>query len=304
MKLIASDHTKVVYYDTETGDSKVLHSGQGVYYGITWDDLDNLYLAVSNSLKLLHLNDASKQVTGVIEKSTSEGKKTSSPFMSSPHQIFWKHGLLYVADTGRNRLTMVSETDLENEGEVKVTEADWDKVNNVQTGVHVNSVYITANSKYLYMLAHGADNPSFYQKYDYERLKLLEEKELKANWAHNIALIDGKLLICNSKGSSLIDGISNKVLWKPKDDDSLTRGLCVTDDRIYVGRSPRASRADRTKFRGSSGGFWTLDRKTYKELDYTPIPNLTHINEMRVLDLLDYAHNGIIFNSENVYGDN
>ena len=100
MKFIASDHRNVVYYNTDNGFSKILHKNKGVYYGITWDDNQNLILAIGDFVHLIKLNDSSKQVNGYIE---AFGKR-SERFLSSPHQILYHEDLLYVVDTGRNRM--------------------------------------------------------------------------------------------------------------------------------------------------------------------------------------------------------
>lgn len=291
MKLLAADHTKVAYVNLDTGYSKVIHRGQGVYYGITWDDQKRLSLAVGNSLHLLSLNDASKQVTGYIQR----GKDRSAAVLSSPHQILWKEGLLYVVDTGRNRLT-VFDSNFNIVREVKATDADWDKFKGVQTGVHINSVSIDGND--LYILAHNADRSSYYNKYSISNYELIESKSLPSYMAHNIVKIDGRLLICDSKGCSLIDGFTDEVLWTSTHGGNLSRGLGVTATKIVVGKTPHEPVREKRAQCSGGAGIWILDRFTFEEIDYISIPALDHINELRILDVEDYAHTETILYSK------
>ncbi|MNN17278.1 hypothetical protein D3C81_1304590 [compost metagenome] len=71
-----------------------------------------------------------------------------------------------------------------------------------------------------------------------------------------------------------------------------TRGLAASKDHVLVGESQKTGRDLR---RNSMSGLWIVDRKTWRSVDYFCLGPYGAVNEVRLLDVPDDAHHGIVF---------
>ena len=101
MKLLISTSHALLYHDN--GRETVLHTGAGVYYGITWSESTLHVVARANEPSRMLAFDAKMQPVD------------PPPFVhmgapgDGPHQAFYHDGLLAVANTQYNRLEMWDE---------------------------------------------------------------------------------------------------------------------------------------------------------------------------------------------------
>lgn len=118
-----------------------------------------------------------------------------------------------------------------------------------------------------------------------------------ATWAHNICSFDSGLIICNSKDGSLYELFSGETIWKANENDSLTRGLAVAGDYLFIGKSKKADRKDR---KWMTGGVWIIDRKSLRTLDFLEMPGSGEVYEIRVIGSLDDGHNNEVIKAETI----
>jgi hypothetical protein len=108
-----------------------------------------------------------------------------------------------------------------------------------------------------------------------------------ARWAHNVWNGEHGLVVCDSKDGCLRALRSDRVLWRPNEREVITRGLAVTPEFLYVGRSSYGTRNERVR---NNGGLWMVDRKTLRTVASFVFPGSGCVNDVRVLDAPDECH--------------
>ncbi|WP_143325609.1 hypothetical protein [Caballeronia sordidicola] len=262
------------------------------YYGITWQR-NGLELIVAHSmLDTTELRDISSYAlseVGVL----SEGAYTSKPFLSSPHQITSaSDGRVICANTGRNSISIFNPTKPNLKQEVMISDVRWDRLSlEDQPGDHLNSVF--EKDGILYAIAHRHGKGSALAKFSFPDLDLLAVELVKNRTGlHNIWVTDdGQEISCHSEAGSLIDLISNTVLWD-SGSPVYTRGLAASSEFVLIGESERAQRASR---RHSMSGLWLIDRSTWQAVDYFCLGPYGGVHEVRLLNVKDEAHHSHLF---------
>lgn len=299
MKLLMASPLEIFYFDTSSKTKQVIENNRLNYYGITWDSNGFIYLGHTNLQRseLGPKNDSVNHEKGYISNLLS--KQTSDLILAAPHQILYSNlnnnYELLVCNTGRNCITVFDEKLYSRHLWPNISKK-WDMRNGKKVGFHINSVY--AVNGMLYVLCHGWSTNSFFYTYDYSKDLWSLPKELpKTQWAHNIWIDEeGEIIVCNTRHGSLSTS-RGEILWFCGNNNSLTRGMAANKDYIFIGKTPfihdRITRVGNSK----DGGVWILDRQTYKELEYISIPDSGGITEIRLLDEVDFCHNGIVLSS-------
>lgn len=101
MKLLISTDNALLYHND--GKETVLHSGAGVYYGITWSESTLYIVARGNEPSRMLAFDAK-----MWPKDPPQFVHMGAPG-DGPHQAFYLDGILAVANTQHNRLEMWDE---------------------------------------------------------------------------------------------------------------------------------------------------------------------------------------------------
>ncbi len=184
---------------------------------------------------------------------------------NNTHQIDFIDGRLCVVDTGNQRVLRYPEGGDEPEILYPIPggeERNWDR-----GYVHVNSL-VAAGDEILLVLHNGADKtgrPSEIARFDRDWCPI-GRLPLDGLGCHNlVALEDGTFLSCGSMAGELIGtgGLKLPIC------DMMTRGLSVDADRIVVGGSAFAERADRDE---AEGAVFFLDRD-YRLLSRLALPS-------------------------------
>ena len=137
-------------------------------------------------------------------------------------------------------------------------------------GNHFNSVHKVGDK--VFFLAHNNGRPSEIRELTWPELRVIGVKQSNAFWAHNIWIGERGFVICDSKNGSLYELNSQKTIWRqPGESKLFTRGLCVSDEYIFVGYSQHSERKDRY---WNNGGVWVLDRENRKILILFHYPEL------------------------------
>ena len=191
------------------------------------------------------------------------------------HQIDGAEGLLYVTDSFSNRLLVFN-------GRERVAHAfpngrAW-RGQASRNYCHFNSVYVGGDR--VYLLAHNAAGAHSARSQVFVltigELRRSRVVELPTSGAHNVAVIGGKFLYCDSTTGSLVeDGrrLLRRRGW-------MTRGLAVTKEHIVVGGSAFEERAARF---ATDGMLWITarDGRPVAELG---LPGVGQVLEVRAAE--------------------
>jgi hypothetical protein len=284
--LVACNYLLLI--DAQTRDCHAVSQASKGYYGVSWTtDGEELVFGNAGQEPGTTLEDCMDAEVGYL----TIGARRGVECLSGPHQVLCTEDRVLIAHTGRNCLTVVRRDDLFFR-HVWVDNARWDrKGDNRPIGQHLNSVTVVGDR--LYLLAHNFYKGSRIAELTWPGLELVRWIETKGSQAHNVWVQpNGELLICNTFDASLIEAVSGRILWKARGETTgLSRGLACAGGYVFVGMSQRASR----KERGSTdGGVWVLDRATWKEIDFIPLPASGNVKEVRIVDEPDECHHGHI----------
>lgn len=268
-----------VYPIEEDNSNYIFHH----YYGITWDT-ENVYVA-----------ERKGKTVGIIKVFDKEfNLKRRLPLgvtLESPHQIFWRDGKLYVTDTVQDKVLIW-------DGEKTHIVDDWREHN---WPILPNSIW--CDGKKFYILEHrGKKMPKYVQimNLDFEPIGqivlpkwLIVEKTRKYYGVHNIYIEDGFLYMCNPRALMQYNLASKKIKHivphKLIDDKHYIRGLARMPGKFFIGISEYRVRSER--FKGGSRVLVTDD--DFNVIEVLSLKGTGALNEIRIIDDLDLAHNGI-----------
>jgi hypothetical protein len=270
-----------VYKVNSDGSFSTIHSGSGLYYGVSWDD-EKIYLGCRDYKDsadgtrhscVLTLN-ANYEVTGRL------------PFeFPDIHQILYTQNALYVTYPSKDLIVSVKD------GIFK--EHDW-----LCTGRdvhHLNSIFFDGND--FWICYHNLSNRVDYSKksqvvcLDNKLFHVHEVHEIGKS-IHNVFVDDKYIYVCNSNAGSLLrmSRVTNFIdevtvgMW--------SRGIAVTDKYILVGSSKKGPRGDRVT---GDARVHLLDRDTMRVVDSRTFKDSGALFGIRIIDQKDYAHNNIKF---------
>ena len=208
--------------------------------------------------------------------------------VEDPHQIFWWDGVLYIADTRKDRVLLWDGR--------SVRAVRWQRPNNLP--LHVNSIW--CDGERLYALEHrGPRMPKWVRVLDLD-FEVVEHIELargtfpQANrilhGVHNVYVEDGILYVCSPTALVRYD-IASKYSETviPQDNTRYVRGLARVSGKFFIGLSEVRERSERAK--GDSSVLVTDD--DFNVLDILSLEGTGALHEIRAIDSLDLAHNRI-----------
>lgn len=267
----------------------MLRSGDGEYFGLSWSSeaIFASHSRVSNEDLLTHEAFVAAERGEVVSYDGDGEVVARTPKrMLMPHQIEWVEDRLLVVDTGRERLSAYAE-DGTLIGDVALGKVGWDRGPDGRMGHHFNSVH--RSGERVWVVAHNHDRPSELWELSWPALELVEIHATDASWAHN--LWDGSLglVVCDSRRGALREVRSGETLWADGERGPISRGLAVDADHLFIGRSEPSTRHGRLY---NDGGLWVVDRHTLGTVEELRFPGRGCVNEVRLLDGVDEAHNG------------
>lgn len=232
--------------DSVTGVQDVVHSGRGLYYGITFSE-KYIYVAARNSVNCFDYLGHQVEERGEIIIFNSRLKEIGNlhaPFpLRDMHQILFFDEKLWVTCSLDN---MVAVYDFH---EWKKWYPIADCKDEGKDVYHYNSLFF--HGQRLYVLAHNF-GPSFILEFSYPDL-VLQKRYTLGNQAHNIWLSNSHLFTCDSFNGTVVN--EQGVL---ADLGGFTRGAVGLAGKLFIGSSDIAERADRSKV---SSEIFELDDK-------------------------------------------
>lgn len=290
MLLITTPH-QILLFDPRRGTTELLRSGDGEYYGLSWD---------RQGAVVSHSNQDNEALTSFADyRGAPQGTLTfhrrgdasrSSPgALVQPHQIECAGEVVLATNTGRNCLTV-----FDGEGavlrDVRLNDVLWDRLEDGGTGNHFNSVHRSGDR--VLVVAHNHERTSAVHELRWPELEPVRVHESRTRWAHNAWLGEHGIVVCDSMNGSLVAIERDRTLWRADEPKVITRGLAVTPEHIWIGRSEYGTRGERTR---NDGGLWVVDRATLRTVATYRFPGSGCVNDLRVLDAPDECHTSTPF---------
>lgn len=275
----ASD-TRIV---SDKGD-RVIHTGRGLYYGLSWD-YNYIYLLGRNCGHPFGPNIFS------LDKDYTEVGTLNGPFLDG-HQIHCDGERVYVTATSLNSIEVV---DIKSN---TTSVRNWTP-HSIDTN-HINSIWKDGDS--FWVGYHGweckEDKGKFKGSSKAVRVDSTLSTELEGHVVghgnHNVVRVGDTLFICSSGDHKLVtyDLVSRRTI-RSIDTGFWVRGISITDKYIVLGATEvsdfRSGRAT------GDSGVYLLDRATLDVLDKKVLRGTGSIYELRVTSEQDHAHNNITF---------
>ncbi len=243
-------------------------------FGITWSD-EELYLA--NNWQIL-----------VYDRSLNYQRMMPRALHPNVHQILFRQGRIWGVSPWTNTLISVNPSSREDRlefefltgkihrGEPLIATADGDKA-------HFNSLYW--DEERLLVAAHNFGHESFIIEYDPLTFDVRGIRHDTGRMIHSLAA-DGDDTFWISTGTCEIRSAQGYQLRLKRDE--FARGFAMTEDHFIVGFSTRAQRQKR---RGNDSWIHVIDRRNGSVLEEFHLCETGDINDLRILDAPDFAHN-------------
>jgi hypothetical protein len=276
-----ANDVRVISGDTET----VVHTGNGIYYGLSWDAVDTYLLVRDGNRKKGHPDvfvlDNQFKVKGTLPGEFIDG-----------HQIHCDGDRLYVTHTAKNAIEVV---DLKSK---KVSMHNWTPYQEDKN--HINSIWKDVGRGFwvnYHNWARRKDKGTFVGSLIVlvnEELTGIVEQHAVGHGSHNAVRIGNELFICSSGTHEfIVFDLVTKEISRSVDTGYWVRGMGITEDHIVLGAT--AVSGDREGRQTGDSEVYLLDRKTLATLDKKTLIGTGSIYELRLIGCEDYAHNGIAF---------
>lgn len=288
MNLLLSTSRGIVSYEEETRSFRRVLPELTETYGISWTpDGQQLLVACTTGhghrLTFDDLDGYARSEVGTIFCGASH----SLECLSAPHQIHCVNDTyLMIANTGRNAVVKMRLDDFCMSTH-RIDDVFWDRFDPLgKQGSHINSVFHQGDT--VYMVAHNFQKGTKIYALSWPAIHVKQIWSFVVGGMHNVACLDGRLLVCDSLHGCLVDALTGSTVWS-NGGIGMTRGLAANDRYVFVGESSYATRDQRAN---SSGGIWVLERGTFRAVEYLEIPGVGGVNEIRITDDADRCHHG------------
>jgi hypothetical protein len=301
MRILIGSPRGVFIIDDALGNHTVKHILQGSVYGVSFNE-DKIFVA------------RRKHNIVFLDKNLKRSGTAPKLQIASVHQIHYdvQDKLLYITDTVHDRIVAYDPVKNKIQKQIKLKGA-------TNKEMHFNSVWRNPEDKKIYGYIHcfeGISNPPEQQRPYAIRLDdnlKIEHKWRMGKKGHNVYVENGYIYVldtfgedCNTKKNHIVSRMIRKPIDSPPESQPseilfdvseyvnyCVRGLCVSDDHVVVGLSTLGNRGNRMK--KCNHGYVVIYDRNYKKIKDIHIKNCGQVYETRLLDVKDYAHNGIIF---------
>lgn len=194
------------------------------------------------------------------------------------HQIDQRDGRVYVTDTHRNAVRVYAPGTYALEGEFHPL-GELDRGRSSANYAHFNSILVEGER--IHLLCHN-DTMKGGRRSEIlvcdRRFRVLEKIPTPFGSAHNLVLLDGEYVSCDSQHSAVASLARKLHVF-----ENFTRGLSVTDRHVVVGESAYGERSLRARMAG-----WV----SYFDRDWNPVGRLElpgMVQEIRALHEPDWG---------------
>ena len=278
--LLVSTSTALVL--VEHGRVHTVHTGAGIYFGLTWDR-DHVFVLCRNNQRHGPVRRLFGQTSTleVLDKNFVHVDTVACHSVRDPHQAIERDGAIYMANTGRDRIEVYRGG--------AFSRINW--TGQHRDVHHINSVWFTEQS--FYVLENNKLESSSVRIFD---LNWQSERTVRlGQGAHNLYRSGNHLYTCSSATRRMLrhDLASGEELEvSVADRQWVPRGLARGPGCFYLGLSAEGTRAER---HGGHPGRVVATDEQFAVLDTVEIAGAGQVNEVRLVSDLDAAHNGVAF---------
>lgn len=234
--LVTTSHA-LLSVDSANGAIEPVHSGDGLYYGITSDDRFVYVAARRRLVSAAHAREDERGCILVFTRDLVPVDVWEAPFpLRDMHQILWWRGRLWISCTFDNLIAMTDGRSWQRWYPAGLPR------NEPYDTHHFNS--LTAADDRLVVLAHNHGRSELHF-FDAETLRLLDRFVL-GHQAHNVWRHDGEWLTCNSGKRGIVGSHGFRLRA-----GRFPRGHASTREEIAIGLSERTERHRRDYARGT-----------------------------------------------------
>jgi len=271
-----------------------VHHGFGPYYGITWDE-KYIYLVARGTQRAPRFIGNEKIL--VLRPNFDWIGECEGLDLSKLHQIHFSNGQLFICNTGRDRVDVITaKRDWERHAVNPPNSNDY-SIRAMKTDPDDNDPWINSvwtNQDGIYVVEHRRGPSKI--KHINNKLELLGEETGMGDKMHNVYIEDGKMIVCSSEAECvIIRDLSNgkdRVIDTSQYNKGLPRGLARTEDRWYIGISKRVARGER--HRADDAAVLAFDDE-FNLIQKTILKKVGQLHEIRAMTGIDRAHNRIPF---------
>ena len=266
----------------EGGRSRAVHTGEGIYFGLTWDR-DFVYVLCRNNLAHGRLRRlfGYRVTMEVLDKSFRRVDSIPCPSIHDPHQAIERQGSIYVANTGRDRIEVYRDG--------AFSSIDW--TGEGKDVHHINTVWFDDTS--FYALENNKQEQSIARVFDFD-WRATHDIPLGLG-AHNILRQGQTLVVCSSLDRAMLRYDLDEeatAQFSLLGKNWLPRGLSKGKDRFHIGLSAEGTRSER---HGGMPGKLICTDEEFEIIDTIDLEGAGQVNEVRLISELDAAHNGVPF---------
>ena len=278
--LLVTTSTAVLLVDGN--GPKTIHTGCGIYFGLTWDR-DFIYILCRNNLghgKLRRIFGYTVTIE-ILDKTFRQVDSVRCPSIHDPHQAIARNRSIYVANTGRDRIEIYNNNSF--------SSINW---TGEQKDVHhINTIGF--DESFFYVLENNKQQRSMVKMFDLN-WQPVQDVSLGLG-AHNIFRQAQALYVCSSLDRAMVryDLDTKEITEFPLLGRKwLPRGLAKGNNRFYIGLSAEGTRQER---HGRLPGKLISTNEDFEIIDTTDLEGAGQVNEVRLISELDAAHNEVPF---------
>lgn len=287
-RLLISTYNKIILWD---GKAHTVWDERGKpefhnFFGITWNDKE-IYVAEGGhgGDSLYHIFDEKLRHVGLLPF----GLAGSDECISDPHQIYWWDGELYISSAKTDTIYIW-------DGRPELEQVRWKEAR--EPTQHLNSIWCDGERFYVcehrkrempkrVMVLDEAFNPMY-------RVIIPNDVfvKTKPHGIHNVYVEDGWLYTCSPKAFVAFEmetGVARTITSDLIRKAHYVRGLARAEGNWFVGLSEAKVRSERGK---GDSAVLVLD-DGLEMIDLLPLQDTGGLNDIRAIDGLDLAHNGV-----------
>jgi hypothetical protein len=259
-----------------------IHTGRGIYFGLTWDR-DFVYILCRNNLghgKLRRIFGYTVTME-ILDKSFRQVDSIRCPSIHDPHQAIACDGSIYVANTGKDRIEICNNDTF--------SSVNW--TGERKDVHHINTIWF--DDSFFYVLENNKHKPSIAKVFDLN-WQPVQDVSLGLG-AHNIFRQKQMLYVCSSLDRGMIRyelDTQKATEFSLLGEKWLPRGLAKGNDRFHIGLSAKGTREER---HGRMPGKLISTNEDFEIINAVELEGAGQVNEVRLISELDAAHNGTPF---------
>ena len=262
--LVTTFHRALVHGIRDT----VLDEGRGPYFGATWSP-DRIFVAARN-----WTGRGEGTLILTYDGKLNQVAEDRLPEVREVHEILWHGGIVYICDTGHDRVLA---------WDGRETKAVYEATQTMEDHSHVNNIWCDGERFWVSEL-----RARRLRAFDLE-WELLETIPVEYE-VHNVYEEDGTVYMCASNRGCLACLVSEPIFIDVSSGEyAYARGLARTKSRFYVGLSSVSKHGSR----GEGGCCITVLDSGLGKIDEIRFEGTGDLHTIRAMDGIDLAHNRI-----------